>query len=88
MNKKQKIILWIGIIIIVLMGLFPPYERAIILPSFGPDDPSVRISYGFLFEPPILDVKIDFARLAIQWIIVSVLTAGAIYTTKDQKDKK
>jgi hypothetical protein len=29
MNRKQKIVLWIGIVIIVLMCLFPPWVRVI-----------------------------------------------------------
>ena len=73
MNKKQKIIMWIGITIFVLMGLFPPYEY------------ESETSYGLLIDPDGYS-ELDFIRLAIQWIIVSVLTVGAIYSTKGTKN--
>lgn len=74
MNKKQKIIMWVGISIFVLMGLFPPNSSS----RFG------DVSYDFLLstDPPDLAL----AHLTIQWIIVFVLTAGAIYSIKGSKN--
>lgn len=84
MNKKQKKILWIGIIIIALMGMFPPYNYEV---GFGFGGKK-HVSYDFFLSPPYhSSAELDFARLTIQWIIVSVLTAGAIYSTKESKDK-
>ena len=77
MYKRQKIILWIGIIIIVLMGLFPPYEYE---GRFGK-----QFSFRFLFCPDRFS-ELDLMRLIIQWIIVSILAVGAIYSTKGSKN--
>ena len=83
MNKKQTKILWIGIIVFVLMGLFPPYEVTRIVDQAGKTIEG-PIKYEFFLSPPC---DISFTRLIIQWIIVSVLTAGAIYSTKETSDK-
>lgn len=73
MSKKQKIILWVGIAVIVLMGLFPPRISA-----YG------FRGYGFLLSntSDYGSEKIDFIRLAIQWVIIAIPTIGGIYTTK------
>lgn len=53
MNKKQRIVIIIGIILVLICGLFPPYE--------GKKDGTIRanlirkegaIGYYFLFSPP------------------------------------
>ena len=77
MNKKQKRILWIGITIVILMGLFPPYEHSM----RGRE----KVFYDFLLFT--LSSELAVARLAVQWIIVSVLTASAIYSIKGSKEK-
>jgi hypothetical protein len=79
MNKKQKIVLGAGIILIVLMGLFPPYEVVRKVDQVGRTIEG-PIKYGFLLSPP---GDIDIVRLAIQWVIILALTIGTIYSTKD-----
>jgi len=83
MDKKQTKIMWIGIIVFVLMGLFPPYEVIRKVDQAGRiiEGP---IKYEFFLSPP---GDIDFTRLIIQWVIVSVLTVGAIYSTRESSDK-
>jgi len=49
MNRKQKIVLWIGIVIIVLMCLFPPWMR---IRDFGESRVVTRGTYQFLLTPP------------------------------------
>ncbi len=83
MNKKQTKMLWIGIIVFVLMGLFPPYEVTRMVNQAGKTIEG-PIKYEFFFSPP---GDISFTRLIIQWITVSVLTAGAIYSTRKTSDK-
>lgn len=80
MNKKQKKILWIGIIIIALTGMFPPYNYEV---GFGGKK---QVSYDFFLSPPYhSSAELDFARLTIQWIIVAVVTAGALYSASGDK---
>jgi len=68
MNRKQKIVLWIGIGLIVLMGLFPPwiaetqvtykFAKGVMDDELDPDDPSYYPKYGdsirfsFILKPP------------------------------------
>ncbi len=71
MSKTQLKILWIGIVIFVLMGLFPPAE------SFSPEN-SYAAGYGFISNVG----NVAFSRLFIQWAIVAILTGGLIYSLK------
>ena len=87
MNEKQLIVMWVGIIIIVLMGLFPPW-----LTVFA-DASRISLGYGFILIPPLPNAyryqfaSIDFTRLLTQWTIVAAITAGLIITFKDKKTK-
>jgi hypothetical protein len=79
MNKKQKICLWIGIIVFVLMGLFPPAEK--------PIDHYFRTIYGMQMEYRFLlhaSGPIILSNLIVQWFIVSIITGGLIYSFKDK----
>lgn len=58
MNSKQKIVLWIGIVIIVSMCLFPPWMR---IRDFGESRVVNRGTYQFLLTPPkpfVIDTKL------------------------------
>jgi len=87
MNKKQKIVLWIGIIIFVLVSLNPPQKS-----HRTPLRPSRRRASRD--NAPIVNVvvigagDVDGAKLLSHWLIIIVLTGGLIYTFKDRKDKK
>lgn len=100
MNKKQIIVLWIGIIVIVLMGLFPPWtlngEAASVFLVSLRDSTSIRQydfpMYRFILTPPkTLNVafllRIDFNRLLLQWIMVAVITAGFVVSFKEKSRK-
>ncbi len=80
MNRKQMIVLWIGITVFVLMGLFPPFIAS--LPSgYG----GRQRYYQFILS---IYGNIDIIRLCVQWAMVAVITGGLIYTLKDKKDDK
>ena len=70
MSKTQLIILWIGIFIFVLMGIFPPAER-----SFRGE---FYVGYEFILN----SANISFSRLFVQWVIVAAITGGLIYSLK------
>jgi len=83
MNTKQKIVLWIGITIIVVMGVFPPWVQrgGLVEKSDG---------YSFILkEPEHFEMgwfpRPDVSRLFIQWVMVAVITAGFIVTFKGKK---
>ena len=77
MNRKQKIGLWAGIAVVVLMGIFPPY-----LSQLGgiPCD----AGYDFLLSHQF-NAEINTKRLVVQWVIVGVITGGLIATFHDKK---
>ena len=88
MNKKQKICLWIGIAIIVLMSLFPPwfYTHARIT------EVQTNAGYHFLLIPPLpydkvgSGIRLDTSRLFVQWVVIAIITSGLIVTFKDKKE--
>jgi len=83
MNRKQKIVLWIGIAIVVLMGLFPPWmgyikaERGYIRHTFIWYHPAARN----------MGMRIDVPHLCVQWSIIVAITGGLIITFKNKKPK-
>ena len=85
MNWKQKICLWVGIAVIVAMGIFPPvYHHTVFSWSNGP---TVRPpKYEFLLTAT--GSAIEYSKLFVQWAIIAVITGGLIYTFKDKKDEK
>ena len=83
MNRTQLIILWIGIAIFVLMGLFPPrsHSRRIIqqIQGISGDDSPEPPRGGFILSDRR---AIDWEMLSIGWAIVAVITGGLIYSLK------
>ncbi len=78
MDTQRKIIS-IALIIIILVGVFPPWKQSIRTPQLQLEKP---LGYGFIFHPPRLSddyyaysVSIDFSRLFLQWVVV-ILVAG------------
>ena len=80
MNKIQLIILWVGIAIVVLMGIFPPW--AVTYQGGGPYE-----GYAFILSRPREICHIETTLLLVQWIMVAVVTGGLIITFKDRKPK-
>ena len=77
MNEKQKAILVMGIIIIILMGLFPPW----VYTHYG-----TYSEYSFIATPPEGRgiVKLDSSRLVLQWIVVLIAAGLGVFLTSTQ----
>jgi hypothetical protein len=82
MNRRQKIALMIGAILLSLVALFPPWVRTFSLDRTHSEKP---IGSSFLFAPPApasttmaFGVKVDTVRLGAELIAVSSLTAVAV----------
>jgi hypothetical protein len=89
MNKKQRTTIIIGVGIILLMGLIPPWKCTFSASGLRLERPS---GYGFIFYPPspvqvvksegdIADpsywsMRPDITRLFIQWVVVAIVVAG------------
>ena len=86
LNKVQKIVLLSGIVLIVIMSLFPPWR--IINPQTGYGG---EVGYSFVADPPqthggsyrhtYIPVRVDVNRLMVQYLAVVILTVGGIFLT-------
>lgn len=84
MNRKQKFCLWIGIAVIVLMGIFPPVQRTTrTFEIYGNGETYETIGYGFILATG--GGIVVFSNLLVQWIVVSIITGGLIYAFRDKK---
>jgi hypothetical protein len=69
MNKRRLIVMWCGIAVIVLAGLFPLIQK-----------PARRLEIGFLFE----DYEyLEFNVILIIWVLVALVTIGLVITFRD-----
>ena len=96
MNKKQTVCLCLGIIVFVLMGLFPPCML------ISPIDDYVKYRYSFVLNQVKLkagyygddrdvllwESRINVPRLFAQWVTVIVITGGLVYTFRDKPKNK
>jgi hypothetical protein len=61
MNKKQKMVLLVGVGLIVLIGLVPPWHYDVF--ETGQLPKKIHAGYGFLFSPPTPPVTWEHAAL-------------------------
>ena len=85
MNTKQKVALWTGIIIVVIMGLFPPWLHTRIIDVIGAlEVRTYYYDYPFILNAPqgnmLGKTHLDFKRLIIQWIIIAIIVGGFMKT--------
>jgi hypothetical protein len=75
MNKSQKVILWVGILTIVLLGLFPPTHS--------------QVRQSITNPYTIFELRVDaisYRKLLILWAMVAFVTGGLLVTCKDKKN--
>lgn len=102
-NREQLIVLWIGIGLLSLIGLYPPWMYTV--QSRG-DSGMVRMEreagYHPLFSPPqpqssdqsdssapyIDGVRLDFPRIAVQIVVVFLVTGGLFWTFRDRESRE
>lgn len=88
MNPKQKKAIFVGIALIVLMGLFPPWQEIILYPN----TPLLTrpAGYHFILNPPesgrsfYTGYGLDFLRITVQFIVIGAATAGVVLFLKDK----
>lgn len=88
MNRKQEMILWVGLIVIQLMIVFPPVMRLEQAPEGVEEPPEISVvtnwvsGYGII----VRDYKhIRFVMFAAQLIVVAAITGGFIYTLREKE---
>ena len=83
MNDKQRKNLWLGVMAMVMIGIYPPWKE------FGAvEKPSV---FAPINQPPALSagatrLDIDFSRLGIELLLAAAVTAGLIVTAGGRPD--
>jgi hypothetical protein len=90
MNKKQKSLLWLGIIVFVLFVLCPPWIEVVRYPSSA----AMEIPIGSypIWDPPQLKnsesnwvgAKVDAGRLSLEWLAVIVLTVAMTWSVRSK----
>jgi hypothetical protein len=77
MTRKKSIILWCGIVVILLMTIFPPIIKTV--PTEDDDSSYHRVvKHEYYFSKT--HKKIYLERLFIEWFIAAVITGGFLYT--------
>ena len=83
MENRRKIIISIALVVIILMGLFPPWVEKLKTKDLQLERP---LGYGFISSPPETDhpysLSIDFSRLFLQWAVVILVTGLCIFLSK------
>ena len=87
-RQKQHIVLWLGVLIVVIMCLFPPWMEHY---RWGPRSGTFRSSIGYecILSPPRPDPSndldefyVDIPRLLLQCGVVALLTGAGMYTLR------
>jgi len=77
-------VLWMGLLVIVVMGVYPPW-------AFRYGEIRLGHRYALITEPPSYgsfsgpQTSLDANQLGIQWAAVVVISAGLIYIWRDHK---
>jgi hypothetical protein len=86
MNEKQKKILKIGVIVFLLIGIYPPWTETYYSNKYESETPK---GYSFIFSPPHaylpFGIKIDITRLIIQWLIAGGIVYAFYYQAGNKK---
>lgn len=83
MNRYQRIVLGVDLLLVILNGLFPPYAVGTNIFS---DLSQKNNGYWFLFAPPV-NSKIIITTFFVQFVTIVGATAGAffLFGTRDKK---
>ncbi|HEY9712639.1 MAG TPA: hypothetical protein V6C72_04170 [Chroococcales cyanobacterium] len=84
LNDKQKSAIWLGALLAISMGCYPPWKE------LGPGGNPAP--YALIFQPPLAaaghgPVGIDYSRLLLQWSMVGFLVGALITSAADQGEK-
>jgi hypothetical protein len=83
----RKSILILGVVIILAMGVYPPWTETFARPG----RPALyRNESGWLFDPPfpseyeygVWEVRIDFGKLGLEWLLVCIAFGVILWISK------
>jgi len=76
MNKRQTVVLWVGIIAFLLMGLFPPWY-------WKHGTGRYNYKYGLIFTQSPTYARVDYYRLTLQEVMLIALSAFLIFAFRN-----
>ena len=87
MQQKQNYVLWIGVALVVLLLIFPPWKFS--SKAFGAQSETPG-PYALIFNPPkgAGTVQVDMTRLAIPVGVVILITGAVLFTLRNNKNDK
>lgn len=90
LNAQQRILVVVGVSVMILMGLFPPWTHTFKYKSVDSREPA---GYSFILTPPEkkqqsipFGIELDVTRLSVQWIIVILATGLGVMLISVKKD--
>ena len=83
MTRRQSIILWCGIVVILLMTVFPPVIKTEMVEGTEGSSFQTIIQHEYYFTKSAK--KIFLERLFIEWFIAAVVTGGFIYAFRKRR---
>ena len=89
LNDKQRKVVIVGVLLFVLMGLFPPWTYMYDWQSIHREKPA---GYALIISPPGPEengipygVRIDISRLIVQWLIIAAATSLGVFMNRTQE---
>jgi hypothetical protein len=89
LNDNQRKIVMTGLILFLLLGLFPPWTYTLDAQSIHREKPAY---YSFIALPPKPEfnsvthgVKIDISRLIVQWVILAAAVSLGVFVTRHKE---
>lgn len=70
-TSQQTLVLSVGMALIVVMGLFPPWMERGYRDGYHAGD------YAPIFDPP-REARLDVARLGVQWVTVATFVGSLV----------
>ena len=90
MNNKQRRVLFVGLLLLVLSGLVVPFKRSSIssFELFG--DRTTTYQNNIVYRPIFMPQtnSIDVSRLLLEWVFLLLITAGFMLLFKDSDKTK
>ena len=80
MSQRQNIIFWFGLVIVLIMTVFPPILKTVPGDDSGISSYRQIVHYEYFFTSTAK--KIFLQRLFIQWFIAALITGGLMYTVR------
>ena len=81
MNRKQRLCLLVGFLLLIAATLFPPWRYSSGIGGFRYSGSA----YGFLFRPPFGDATVNLSRLFVEWVLIAFVTFGLFLSQNNSR---